>query len=139
MRTVLLQECCGWTAFLARSRIFPSVTFPSSCVKAIWLSLTTQRFFQRRLYGRRSGVKAQPLSPANAASRDFLQGRVEVLLTKQLSQEPNDWECLVRPGRKIGVGEQLFFGEHQELVAEVRQRGEFGERRIRFAPGDKLF
>ncbi len=62
------------------------------------------------------------------------RGRIEVLLTKQLQQEPNEWECLVRPGRKIGVGEHLFFGEHDELQAEVIARGEFGERRIRFAP-----
>jgi S-adenosylmethionine:tRNA ribosyltransferase-isomerase len=97
------------------------------------------RVFPARLYGRRSGAKAHPLSPANPASREFLQGRVEVLLTKQASQQPNEWECLVRPGRKIGVGEQLFFGEHQELVAEVLERGEFGERRIRFAPVANLF
>jgi len=40
----------------------------------------------------------------------------------------------VRPGRKIGVGEHLFFGEHGELQAEVIGRREFGERRIRFSP-----
>ena len=68
------------------------------------------RVFPARLYGRRSGAKAQPLSPGNPASRDFLRGRIEVLLTRQLSREPNEWECLVRPGRKIGVGERLFFG-----------------------------
>jgi S-adenosylmethionine:tRNA ribosyltransferase-isomerase len=45
----------------------------------------------------------------------------------------------VRPGRKIGVGEHLFFGEHDELQAEVISRGEFGERHIRFAPVDDFF
>jgi S-adenosylmethionine:tRNA ribosyltransferase-isomerase len=59
---------------------------------------------------------------------------VEVLLTRQISVEPNDWECLVRPGRKIGVGERLFFGEGDELQAEVLTRGDFGERHIRFDP-----
>ena len=54
------------------------------------------------------------------------------MLTRQVLREPNEWECLVRPGRKIGVGEQLFFGEQDELQAEVIARGEFGERRIRF-------
>jgi S-adenosylmethionine:tRNA ribosyltransferase-isomerase len=92
------------------------------------------RVFPARLYGRRSGSKAQPLSPRNPASSDFLRGRVEVLLTKQLSQDPNEWECLVRPGRKIGLGEKLYFGEHNELTAEVIDRRTFGERRIRFAP-----
>jgi S-adenosylmethionine:tRNA ribosyltransferase-isomerase len=61
-------------------------------------------------------------------------GRVEVLLTRQVLREPNEWECLVRPGKKIGVGERLFFGEQDELQAEVIGRGEFGERRVRFAP-----
>lgn len=97
------------------------------------------KVFPARLYGRRSGAKAQPLSAANPEARDFLQGRVELLLTKQVSQQPNEWECLVRPGRKIGVGERIFFGEQQELAAEVLQRGEFGERRIRFAPVADFF
>jgi len=56
------------------------------------------------------------------------------LLTRQLSTDPNDWECLVRPGRKIGVGERLLFGERDELQAEVLARAQFGERRIRFQP-----
>jgi S-adenosylmethionine:tRNA ribosyltransferase-isomerase len=92
------------------------------------------RVFPARLYGRRAGIKAQPLSLGNPASRNFLRGQVEVLLTRQLSREPNEWECLVRPGRKIGVGERLFFGEQDQLQAEVLARGSFGERRIRFAP-----
>jgi S-adenosylmethionine:tRNA ribosyltransferase-isomerase len=92
------------------------------------------RVFPARLYGRREGARAQAISPRNPASRDFLHGRVEVLLTRQLSTEPNDWECLVRPGRKIGVGERLFFGEQDELQAEVLARAEFGERHIRFQP-----
>jgi len=97
------------------------------------------RVFPARLYGRRSGARAQPLSAANPASRDFLRGTIEVLLTGQLSQEPNEWECLVRPGRKIGVGERLFFGEGDELQAAVIARGSFGERRIRFLPVADFF
>ena len=45
----------------------------------------------------------------------------------------------MRPGRKIGAGEHLFFGEHDELHAEVVARGSFGERRIRFAPVPDFF
>jgi S-adenosylmethionine:tRNA ribosyltransferase-isomerase len=92
------------------------------------------RVFPARLYGRREGARAHPVSPRNPAARDFLHGRIEVLLTRQLSTDPNDWECLVRPGRKIGVGERLFFGERDELQAEVLSRAQFGERRIRFQP-----
>jgi S-adenosylmethionine:tRNA ribosyltransferase-isomerase len=97
------------------------------------------RVFPARLYGRRSGLKAQPVSPRNSASRDFLHGRIEVLLTRQLSQDPNEWECLVRPGRKIGIGERLYFGDNDELQAEVIARGSFGERRIRFHSVDNFF
>jgi S-adenosylmethionine:tRNA ribosyltransferase-isomerase len=96
------------------------------------------RVFPARLYGRREGARAQAVSPHNPAARVFLQGRIEVLLTRQLSTDPNDWECLVRPGRKIGVGERLFFGEHDRnldaLQAQVLTRAEFGERHIRFQP-----
>lgn len=97
------------------------------------------RVLPARLYGRRSGARAQPLSPGNPAARDFLRGRIEVLLIRQLSHQPNEWEGLVRPGRKIGVGEHFFFGEHDELQAEVVARGSFGERRIRFAPVQDFF
>ena len=102
------------------------------------------RVFPARLYGTRSGGKAQPVSPRNPAAREFLKGRVEVLLTRQVSLDPNEWECLVRPGRKIGVGERLFFrdwgeGNDDELQAEVVARGTFGERRIRFRPAGDFF
>jgi S-adenosylmethionine:tRNA ribosyltransferase-isomerase len=101
--------------------------------------LNNTQVFPARLHGRRSGAKAQPLSPHNPAARDFLRGRIEVLLTRQVSEEPNEWECLVRPGRKIGVGERLFFGPADELQAEIVARGYFGERRIRFQPVPDFF
>jgi S-adenosylmethionine:tRNA ribosyltransferase-isomerase len=102
------------------------------------LVVNNTRVFPARLYGHRSGQRAQPLSPRNPAARDFLRGRVEVLLTRQVADDPNEWECLVRPGRKIGIGEKLYFSyppcAPPELEAEVVERGSFGERRIRFAP-----
>jgi S-adenosylmethionine:tRNA ribosyltransferase-isomerase len=97
------------------------------------------RVFPARLYGRRSGANAQLMSLGNPAAQGFLKGRVEVLLTRQVSQDANEWECLVRPGRKIGVGERLFFGPEEELQAEVVSRGSFGERRIRFCPAADFF
>ncbi|MGB8583565.1 MAG: tRNA preQ1(34) S-adenosylmethionine ribosyltransferase-isomerase QueA [Candidatus Sulfotelmatobacter sp.] len=113
--------------------------FPERLRSGDLLVFNNTRVFPARLYGRRKGARAQPLSPQNPAAREFLHGRIEVLLTRQLSSEPNDWECLVRPGRKIGVGERLFFGEQDELQAEVIARGEFGERRIRFQPVENFF
>jgi S-adenosylmethionine:tRNA ribosyltransferase-isomerase len=109
-------------------REFPELLRPDDLV-----IFNNTRVFPARLYGRRGGLRSQPVSAHNPAAREFLHGRIEVLLTRQVQQEPNEWECLVRPGRKIGVGEHLFFGEHDELQAEVIGRGEFGERRIRFA------
>jgi S-adenosylmethionine:tRNA ribosyltransferase-isomerase len=93
--------------------------------------------FPARLLGRRSGRHAQPLSPKNPASKEFLQGRVEALLTRQLG--PLEWQALVRPGRKIGVGERISFGAENELEAEVVARGEFGERTLRFSPVPDFF
>ena len=123
--------------------------FPERLRSDDLLVFNNTRVFPARLYGRRKGARAQPVSPQNPAARDFLHGRIEVLLTRQVSTEPNDWECLVRPGRKIGVGERLFFGEHDsaehdssehaELQAEVLARGEFGERHIRFHPVADFF
>jgi S-adenosylmethionine:tRNA ribosyltransferase-isomerase len=106
------------------------------------LVLNNTRVFPARLYGHRSGQRAQPPSPHNPAARDFLRGRIEVLLTRQMAEDPIEWECLVRPGRKIGIGEKLYFAgppgsppdAPPELQAEVTERGSLGERRIRFAP-----
>jgi len=115
-------------------RDFPDLLRPGDLVV-----FNNTRVFPARLYGRRAGLKSQPVSPHNPAARDFLHGRIEVLLTRQLRPDPNEWECLVRPGRKIAVGEHLFFGNHDELQAEVIARGEFGERQIRFAPTTDFF
>lgn len=115
------------------------VDFPDLLRSTDLLVFNNTKVFPARLYGRRGGLKSQAISPRNPASRDFLHGRIEVLLTRQLRLDPNEWECLVRPGRKIGVGERLFFGDHDELQAEVVARGEFGERHIRFALAEDFF
>jgi len=115
-------------------RDFPDLLRPDDL-----LVLNNTRVFPARLFGRRSGVKAQSVSPQNPAAQEFLRGKVEVLLTRQLSQDPNEWECLVHPGRKIGVGERLYLGDNGELEAEVLSRTAFGERRIRFSPVPDFF
>ncbi len=52
-----------------------------------------------------------------------------MLLVRQLA--PDTWEALVRPGRKIPVGERIVFGEG-ELQARVEARAEYGLRVLRF-------
>jgi S-adenosylmethionine:tRNA ribosyltransferase-isomerase len=108
-----------------RFRDFPALLRPGDL-----LVVNNSRVFPARLFGSRSGLHAQPLSPRNPASKEFLRGRVEVLLTRRIA--PLEWQALVRPGRKIGVGEVISFGESHELEAEVIARGEFGERTLRF-------
>ncbi|HEV2021867.1 MAG TPA: tRNA preQ1(34) S-adenosylmethionine ribosyltransferase-isomerase QueA [Terriglobales bacterium] len=113
-------------------REFPELLRPNDL-----LVMNNTRVFPARLYGHRSGVRAQPVSPRNPAAREFLKGQVEVLLTRQTGE--HEWQALVRPGRKIGVGERLYFGEGDELEAEVIARGDFGERTLRFAPSPDFF
>jgi S-adenosylmethionine:tRNA ribosyltransferase-isomerase len=132
-RLLHVQRSTGeW--FDRKFRDFPSLLQPGNLVV-----FNNTRVFPARLYGRRQGARAQLVSRRNPAASDFLRGRIEVLLTRQISTDPDDWECLVHPGRKIGIGERLYFGEQDELQAEVLARAEFGERRIRFQPTTDFF
>ena len=120
-------------------RDFPELLRPDDL-----LVFNNTKVFPARLFGHRSGSRAQPVSAQNPAAADFLRGRVEVLLTKQLTVEPVEWEALVHPGRKLGVGERLYFGgeareDSHELAAEIVGRGAFGERHLRFDPVDDFF
>ena len=67
-------------------------------------------------------------------------GRIEVMLTEPAGD--NLWRALVRPGRKVAIGERLVFpAPTGEIVleAEVLERGQFGERLLQFAPVDNFF
>jgi S-adenosylmethionine:tRNA ribosyltransferase-isomerase len=97
------------------------------------LVLNNTRVIPARLFGRRLGTHSQP--PSRATRREHLTGEVEVFLTKQLN--PNTWEALVKPGRKMQTGERVVFGEG-DLEAEVIARGEFGARTLRFVPRETL-
>jgi S-adenosylmethionine:tRNA ribosyltransferase-isomerase len=92
------------------------------------------RVIPARLFGRREGVRSETPGHGRRTTREFLSSPIEVLLTRQVA--PQEWEALVRPGRKMRVGERVDFGDG-ELSAEVLSRGEFGLRRIRLtAKGD---
>ena len=113
-------------------RDFPELLRPDDL-----LVLNNTRVLPARLFGHRSGSRAQPVSAQNPSAAKFLRGKVEVLLTKQLSADAREWEALVHPGRKLAVGERIYFGaeasEHShELAAEIVGRGSFGERHLRF-------
>lgn len=97
--------------------------------------VNNSRVIPTRLFGRRAGVRAQPVGRHSPARREHLAAEIEVLLTRRLG--PAEWEALVRPGRKIRTGERIAFGEG-ELVAEVVGRGEYGLRRLRFPAGEKV-
>jgi S-adenosylmethionine:tRNA ribosyltransferase-isomerase len=64
---------------------------------------------------------------------------MEVLLIEEFA--PQEWKALARPGKKVQLGERLFFPPEGPalLEAEVIARGEFGERTLRFAPVPDFF
>ncbi|HKM66831.1 MAG TPA: tRNA preQ1(34) S-adenosylmethionine ribosyltransferase-isomerase QueA [Candidatus Acidoferrum sp.] len=85
------------------------------------------RVIPARLFGKRAGVHSQ--HPSRKTAREHLTGSVEVFLTRKL--DGDIWEALVRPGRKMQVGERVIFGTG-ELEAEIVARGELGIRSVRF-------
>jgi S-adenosylmethionine:tRNA ribosyltransferase-isomerase len=92
------------------------------------------RVIPARLFGHRKGVRSEKPGSNRRTVREFLSSEIEVLLTRQIA--PQEWEALVRPGKKMRVGELIEFGDG-ELSAEVISRGEYGLRRIRLtAKGD---
>jgi S-adenosylmethionine:tRNA ribosyltransferase-isomerase len=99
--------------------------FPAYLREGDCLVLNDSRVFPARLYG----------TPAGRS------GEVEVLLLRACGAGGREWMALVRPGRKLGVGERIRFADN--LEAEITGRGEFGERTIRFEsdgdlPGELL-
>jgi len=117
------------------SRIFEDslfTEFPNLLRGDELLILNNARVIPARLFGSRAGVHSQP--PSRATKSEHLTGKVEIFLTREVDAET--WEALVRPGRKMHVGERVLFGEG-ELQAEVLSRGELGLRTLRFTSHDQ--
>jgi S-adenosylmethionine:tRNA ribosyltransferase-isomerase len=94
------------------------------------LVVNNTRVIPARLFGLRQGIRSESPGANRRTAKEFLSSQIEVLLTRQVA--PGEWEALVRPGRKIRVGERIEFGGG-ELSAEVLSRGEYGLRRIRLS------
>ncbi len=100
--------------------------FPSYLSAGDVLVLNNSRVLPARLYAHRPGAT----------------GKVEVLLTEQISAW--EWKALVKPGKKIPIGERLIFlSRHalaaDELMATITDRGDYGERTLRFTPTAQSF
>ncbi len=74
------------------------------------------KVFPARLYGRKEKTGA----------------KIEVFLLRELNRPNRLWDVIVDPARKIRVGNKLYFGEHDELVAEVIDNTTSRGRTIRF-------
>lgn len=101
------------------------------------LALNDSRVFPARLFGHRVGVRALPVGKNNPRRHEHLSGQVEVLLVRPAGNDGKTWEALVRPGRKLPVGERIRFDGG--LEGEIVGRGEYGERRLRFETEGDLF
>lgn len=58
--------------------------------------------------------------------------RIEVFLLRELNRDNRLWDVLVDPARKIRIGNKLYFGENDELIAEVIDNTTSRGRTLRF-------
>lgn len=58
--------------------------------------------------------------------------RIEVFLLRELNRENRLWDVLVDPARKIRIGNKLYFGDNDDLVAEVIDNTTSRGRTLRF-------
>ena len=104
--------------------------FPAQLREGDLLVLNDSRVIPARLYARRTLGR----------EKEKPTGRIEVMLTEPAGA--NRWHALVRPGRKVAIGERLQFPSADEsiaLEAEVLERGPFGDRLLEFAPVKDFF
>ena len=78
-------------------------------------------------------VKNTKVFPARMYGRKEKTGaKIEVFLLRELNKPNRLWDVIVDPARKIRVGNKLYFGENEELVAEVIDNTTSRGRTIRF-------
>lgn len=80
------------------------------------LILNNTKVFPARLYGNKEKTGA----------------RIEVFLLRELNEEQRLWDVLVDPARKIRIGNKLYFGDDDTLVAEVIDNTTSRGRTLRF-------
>ena len=78
--------------------------------------LNNTKVFPARMYGNKEKTGA----------------KIEVFLLRELNKESLLWDVLVDPARKIRIGNKLYFGEDDELVAEVIDNTTSRGRTLRF-------
>lgn len=78
--------------------------------------LNNTKVFPARLYGNKEKTGA----------------RIEVFLLRELNKDQRLWDVLVDPARKIRIGNKLYFGEDESLVAEVIDNTTSRGRTLRF-------
>lgn len=66
------------------------------------------------------------------ANKEKTGAMIEVFLLRELDKENRIWDVLVDPARKIRIGNKLFFGEKDDLIAEVIDNTTSRGRTLRF-------
>jgi len=70
--------------------------------------------------------------PARLFGQKETQGRIEILLLRKVPGDGEQWECLVKRGKRIKEGTRLRFSP--DLEGEVVGNGSEGKKRIAFEP-----
>jgi len=77
------------------------------------------------------------LNDSRVLASRLLAGRSEMLLLEPLSENAREWRALVRPGKKIKVGDVMRFDDR--FAAEIIAHGERGERTVRFVGDEDVY
>jgi len=73
---------------------------------------------------------ATKVIPARIYGHKESGGVLEALLIKRISIDT--WECLLKPAKKLKLGQKLYIGENKELIAELLEIKEDGNRILKF-------